>query len=420
MNSTPWPVAIAPVRAWFRRQAAYGWRTILIGALAMTATYPGRTHGLGMVTEPLLHDLRLADDNGRVFYAALNLYATLLGALFCIPVGWLFDRFNPRLILAGNLVLLGIAVVGLASAHSWEVLFVFLILTRGFGQSALSVVSITLVAKAFRPVQLGLAMAWYAIIMAPLHLILIRSVGAGLSAGTSWRTVWLWVGMALVVLAGMALFLGRPTTTLSNAPARPPTGASLRQALATPAFWVIAGTISLWSLIYAGVALFNEAIFRERGFAKEVYFDVLSLVTLIALGAKFLFGWLTRYCRLTHLLSVCLLLTTATLAGLPYAQAIWHVYLYALALGLASGAVALLFFAAWGTLYGPRDLGRIQGIAQMLTVLASACGPLVFSLSKRWLASYSAIFQGLALLVFVLAVLAWFTPLPQFAKEDNP
>ena len=51
---------------------------------------------------------------------------------------------------------------------------------------------------------------------------------------------------------------------------------------------------------------------------------------------------------------------------------------YGVGLGIASGAVALLFFAAWGSLYGRRDLGRIQGVAQMLTVFASASGPLVF------------------------------------------
>src|SRR6478672_9187304 len=94
-----------------RRILTYGWGTILVGAVAMAATYPGRTHGLGMVTEPLLKDLQLADSDGRVFYSSLNFWGTLLGALFCLPVGWLFDRFDRRWILAGNLILLGITVM---------------------------------------------------------------------------------------------------------------------------------------------------------------------------------------------------------------------------------------------------------------------------------------------------------------------
>ena len=59
-----------------------------LAALAMVATLPGRTHGLGLITEPLLADLGL----DRVGYAAVNLWATLLGALFCVPCGWLLDR----------------------------------------------------------------------------------------------------------------------------------------------------------------------------------------------------------------------------------------------------------------------------------------------------------------------------------------
>src|SRR5262245_30403821 len=118
-----------------RRFLAYGWGTILIGAIAMAATYPGRTHGLGMVTEPLLTDLQLADADGRVFYSSLNFWGTLLGALFCLPVGWLFDRFDRRWILAGNLVLLGAAVLWTSGVETWEQLFLALILTRGLGQS---------------------------------------------------------------------------------------------------------------------------------------------------------------------------------------------------------------------------------------------------------------------------------------------
>src|SRR5262245_22540092 len=168
-------LAVAAPRSLARRFLEFGWGTILVGAIAMAATYPGRTHGLGMVTEPLLKDLQLADAGGRVFYASLNLWGTLIGALFCLPVGWLFDRFDRRWILAGNLVLLGLAVLWMSTVETWEQLFLALILTRGLGQSALSVVSITIVAKSFRARQLGVAMAWYAILSAPFHLILIRA-----------------------------------------------------------------------------------------------------------------------------------------------------------------------------------------------------------------------------------------------------
>src|SRR5689334_10350881 len=70
-----------------RKTVYYGWANLGVAALAMVATLPGRTQGLGLVTEPLLADLHL----DRVTYAAVNLWATLIGSLFCIPCGRLTD-----------------------------------------------------------------------------------------------------------------------------------------------------------------------------------------------------------------------------------------------------------------------------------------------------------------------------------------
>lgn len=413
---------LAVPRSLARRFLDYGWGTILIGAIAMAATYPGRTHGLGMVTEPLLKDLHLADADGRVFYASLNLWGTLIAALFCLPVGWLFDRFDRRWILAGNLLLLGAAVTWMSRVQTWEQLFASLILTRGLGQSALSVVSITIVAKAFRAKQLGVAMAWYAILSAPFHLLLIKGVGWALTdKGYDWREIWGGVGIVLILLALMAglFFRNRVSRTTEDTAALDAAGSTLGQALLTPAFWVFGLTISIWGMIYSGVALFNVDIFRERGFEDKLYFNVLALVTIVALAAKLFFGWLVNYVKMTRLLSVCLFVTSASLCGLPLATQKWHAYLYGVGLGISSGAVALLFFAAWGTLYGRRELGRIQGVAQMLTVLASASGPLIFSVAKRATTSYTFVFQVLAALVLLMAVAAWLTPLPVFTEQSK-
>jgi hypothetical protein len=37
----------------------YGWVNLTVAALAMVGTLPGRTQGLGLITEPLLKDLQI-------------------------------------------------------------------------------------------------------------------------------------------------------------------------------------------------------------------------------------------------------------------------------------------------------------------------------------------------------------------------
>src|SRR4026208_1293294 len=91
---------LVPSRAlrWFSeaRATRLGLMNIVAGAFIMLATLPGRTQGLGLITEPMLRDLQL----DRVTYANINLWATLLGAAICLPVGRVFDRVGLRVTTA--------------------------------------------------------------------------------------------------------------------------------------------------------------------------------------------------------------------------------------------------------------------------------------------------------------------------------
>src|SRR5437773_9823172 len=123
----------------------YGWVNLTVAALAMVGTLPGRTQGLGLITEPLLNDLQI----DRVMFAQINLWATLIGALFCIGVGRLVDRFGSRTLLTLVALSLGTVVLFTSSVHSLLWLALLITLTRGFGQSALSVISLTMVGQWF-------------------------------------------------------------------------------------------------------------------------------------------------------------------------------------------------------------------------------------------------------------------------------
>jgi nitrate/nitrite transporter NarK len=115
----------------------YGWVNLAVAALAMVGTLPGRTQGLGLITEPLLKDLQI----DRVSYAQINLWATLAGSLFRIGVGRLIDRFGSRAVLSSVAGALGAVVLAMSSVKGIIWLAVLITCTRGLGQSALSVVS---------------------------------------------------------------------------------------------------------------------------------------------------------------------------------------------------------------------------------------------------------------------------------------
>src|SRR5688572_4349548 len=109
------------------RRELWGWVNVGVAALAMVATLPGRTHGLGLITEPLLRDFRL----DKVAYGHINLWATVLGAAFCWKAGWLVDRLGTRRTLAAVVGPLGTVVLAMSTTHIVAVLAVLILLTRG-------------------------------------------------------------------------------------------------------------------------------------------------------------------------------------------------------------------------------------------------------------------------------------------------
>src|SRR6266436_1019935 len=90
----------------------YGWVNLSVAALAMVGTLPGRTQGLGLITESLLADFHI----DRVVFAQINLWATLIGTLFCLGIGRLIDRFGSRVILTVVTAALGIVVIRMSGA----------------------------------------------------------------------------------------------------------------------------------------------------------------------------------------------------------------------------------------------------------------------------------------------------------------
>jgi MFS family permease len=403
----------------------YGWVNVAVAALAMVGTLPGRTQGLGLITEPLLRDLQI----GRVAYAQINLFATLAGALFALGVGRLIDRCGSRVVLTVVSAMLGAVVLWMSGAKGTATVALLITLTRGLGQSALSVVSITVVGQWFVR-RLNTAMAVYTVALSMGFMAAFPAVGTAVTS-YGWRAAWAGVGLA--VLLGLAplgwLLVRRSPEACGITPdgegeagqgaCEEAGGHTLREALATPSFWVFGLSSAVYGLIASGIALFNESILAERGFDASVYHQSLVVVALTSLAGNFLGGWLASKWRLNRLLALALALLAGSLLALPHVRTETHVVAYAVVMGLAGGFVIVIFFSFWSLAYGRLHLGRIQGAAQALTVVASAVGPLLLAECVTRTGSYAAIFYLLALLVSALGLRAWFVTLPPSARHLN-
>jgi MFS family permease len=426
------------------RSSYYGWANLAVAALAMVATLPGRTQGLGLITEPLIADLHV----DRITYATINLWATLLGATFCLPCGRLTDRLGSRVVLVTIVACLGATVIVMSRMVDVTALSVTVTLTRGFGQSALSVVSLALVGKWFAR-RLNYAMGVYSLLVGVGFIAAFPGIGEAVSR-FGWRPTWLGVGIALVVIvAPTAWFVVRDglstaannsvnsvasngvNNVVNNGAIGSAAGASveeaiedveglqsqpsdltLSEALRSAAFWAFALASSVFGLAYSGIALFNQSILEQRGFGASTYYLALAISTMLGLLANFGGGWLALKWPIQRLMGLGMIFLAISLLALPLVSSETHVVLYAATMGVAGGIVTVVFFSVWGQVFGRSHLGRIQGCAQMLTVLASAVGPLLLAQTLERTGSYDVMFYTLAAIVVALGVWSWRVPLP--------
>ena len=397
----------------------YGWVNLMVAALAMVGTLPGRTQGLGLITEPLLADLQM----DRVVFARINLWATLVGALFCLGVGRAIDRFGSQVVLTVVAVALGTVVLWMSGVKGAVISRLADHAHAGVGAerpfSHQHYDSRPVVRASTQPGDGSL----YDCAERGLYVGLPHRGRDGdqirLAHGMDGRRPDAAAGpraSRLVPRAADARGVRpvRPTASaaVEERIADVTTGHTLWQALSTPAFWVFGLASAVYGLIASGIALFNESILAERGFDASTYHRSLVIVALTALVGNFLGGWLTSKWSMNRLLALAMGLLAGSLLALPHVRTQTHVVAYALVMGLAGGFVIVIFFSFWSRAFGRAHLGKIQGAAQALTVVASAVGPLLLAECVSRTGSYAAMFYLLTLIVVVLGFSAWFVTVP--------
>ena len=390
-----------------------GWRVVFIASLAMVATLPGRTVGLGLITEPLLADLEIT----RVHYSNLTIWATIVGALFSPLCGKAIDRWGTRICLTYAILLVSAVTVTMSIYVTAANLIFFLLLSRGFGQSALSTASVTAVGKWFST-HLGIALGVFSALVALGFATAIPLIGGAMNQ-ENWRGNWLGIGIVLIIFSALA-FSFVPRLRLSeDASDTEEISIGWLDAIQTVTFWTFTLSVALYYLVMSGMTLFSESILKDLGFERSVYITAMISMMAAGLAGNFLIGWLSAYGRTNRLLAGSLLALAIVLLGLPSLSSIVHVILLFALYGICGGAFAVLFFVGYGQSFGPKHLGRIQGIAQTIGVVASALGPKLLAETHLATGSYWLAFRYLGFAAILFAFIAWCTPMFRQTQREG-
>ncbi len=410
------------------------------GTIGILMSIPGQTMGVSVFTESLLSDLEINRNHLSLAY----LVGTLGSGLIITRAGKLYDRYGARVMAFIAGVMLGIMLVYLTRVDrlaasmaeaGWlsPALITFILLALGFwgirffGQGLLTMVSRNMVMKWFNR-RRGLANAVLGIFSA-LGFSVAPKILDQVILQLEWRGAWIF--LALVVGIAFALFVLlffrdnpgdcgceadgklKANSKRRRPPSLPDHDFTLSEARKTLAFWAFTLGLSLSALYISGLTFHVVSVFEASGFTREQGLGIFIPTSLIAVGIQFLGSYASDYIRLKFILILFGLGMTLSMVGLTLLGGTPLAYWMIIAgNGVVWGLYTVLIGVTWPRFYGLKHLGAISGFSLSWTVIGSALGPYMFSVSMDLSGSYDLVAWicfGIAILVVALAF-----------KADNP
>jgi cyanate permease len=196
-------------------------------------------------------------------------------------------------------------------------------------------------------------------------------------------------------------------------PSLPDHDFSLAEARKTTAFWAFTLGLALSALYISGLTFHVLSVFQSAGLNSERALGIFIPTSVIAVIVQFATGYASDFIRLKYLLVFFMAGMLITAWGLtmlgdqPFAY--WCVIG---GNGVVWGLYTVLIGVTWPRFFGLKNLGAISGFSMSWTVIGSALGPYLFSLSYEHAGNYHII-AWICVAISVLLLLLAF-------KADNP
>ncbi len=411
----------------------YGWVILAAGTIGILMSIPGQTMGVSVFTESLLSDLQINRNNLSLAY----LVGTLGSGLIITRAGKLYDKHGARVMAFIAGVMLGLMLVYLTRIDrlvdslkgvGWlsPALVTFVLLAIGFwgirffGQGLLTMVSRNMVMKWFNR-RRGLANAVLGIFSA-LGFSVAPKILDHVIQRLEWRGAWIFLAILVgIVFALFVLFFYRDNPkdcgTVADGklgaakkgrrpPSLPDHDFTLLEARKTIAFWAFTLGLSLSALYISGLTFHVVSVFEASGLTREQGLGIFIPTSLIAVGIQFLGSYASDYIRLKFLLVLFALGMTVSIVGLTMLGGNSLGYWMIIGgNGVVWGLYTVLIGVTWPRFYGLKNLGAISGFSLSWTVIGSALGPYMFSVSMDLTGSYDLVaWICLVISVFLIAL----------------
>nr|WP_230416918.1 MFS transporter [Micromonospora tarapacensis] len=386
-------------------------------------TAPGQTLAVSAFVDPLIADLGIS----RSAISTAYLIGTLTGAAALPAIGRLIDRHGVRRCMLVIGAVFGAVLVALATVSEIVGLTAGFVGIRMAGQGALSLAATTVTAHWFRRRRgfaLGIVSAVGAAGISLAPLLLERLI-----AHHGWRTAWLVEGLLVwAVVIPIALFgirnrpadVGQQVDGGSQGRSDSYVRADLshRQALRTPYFWVLAGSVATSGLLTTAVAFHQISLLTERGLSAAAAAANFLPQTVAGIAATLLIGAVIDRASPRVVLPAAMAGLAVALVWATQARPGWSALGFGAAIGAASSAIRTAESALTPRLFGLGHLGAIRGTITAVNVGSTAFGPVLFAVGHDITGTYTQALLVGAALPLAVGVTALLAP-PQSSERRS-
>ncbi|MCY4582042.1 MAG: MFS transporter [Chloroflexi bacterium] len=382
----------------------YGWTIVAVLSVISFAGGVETNPVLGVFQGPMTEEFGWS----RFLYTLPMSIGSFMGGLASLVVGPLMDRYGSRIVMSVAIALMGLTFVLMGAVQELWHHFALQIAGRTIIACTFFMVIGVVIPKWFI-VMRGRASAFANIGQRLGQIAFPVMVERILTVGT-WRSAWVAMGITVWAssLLPALLFLRRRPEDYGLLPdgvdirdasrqrrsAAAPREVSFnrRMALRSPAFYLVAGAVSIQSFVTTSIHFHWFSYLTDVGVSSEAAVISLSLSPLISMPVSIAAGFAIERMPVQRMMAASYYFMALSIVLFLFADNALLSYAFGLLFGAATGILFTVMNVVWADYFGRDSIGGIRGMVSPAQMLSNSLGPLMAAWSFDATGSYSLIF----------------------------
>ncbi|MDP6452749.1 MAG: MFS transporter [SAR202 cluster bacterium] len=393
----------------------YGWIVLFSAGSSQFVRNAAASLTLAVFVYPISEDLGWS----RTLIAGAASVGGLAASGAAPIVGWIVDKYGARIVLSASVLVLGISTMSLAWATAPVAFYVAYGVGRVLFNTTIQIASSVVVSRWFIRMRgrasglLGMSHA--------IGMTLFPFVASLVILYRDYQTAWIVLGLAawIIALLPVSLLIAEtpedvglrpdgdsddPETEAGDTVAPEEPAWTPRQAIRTPALWILALGIGFLFVIHSGVNIHLVAYLRDQGLGEAESAAAISVTAILTAVGSLAWGWIVERLPARYALAgVALVMAVASPAFIT-ADTVAEAYAYAGLFGFALSGLLVVPPVAYADYFGRRSLGTIRGISEPFMSLGQAIGAVTSGLIYDATDSYTIAFWTFSVIAVVTAI----------------